>query len=63
MKPYREECVWWLHLWVTNQRAAEGPIYENMRESRRQYVYAARRLKRQESNLKKTEDGTSCVRE
>ena len=52
VKPYRQECVWWYNTWKYHGKPSVGVIFENMRESKRQYHYAVRRCKRQEQTIR-----------
>ena len=47
VKPYRDEAIIWYNLWIQTGRPSDGIVFENMRESKRQYAYANRRNKRQ----------------
>ena len=52
VKPFKNECKWWFTHWKSVGRPTFGAIYENMRESGRQYYYAIRRCKRRERQLR-----------
>jgi hypothetical protein len=47
VKPFQEECTFWYRMW-RDMGKPNGFIYDNMRESKRQYLYAIRRCKRKE---------------
>ena len=46
VKPFRDEAIWWHSLWIQIGRPRDGPVFQSMRESKRQYMYANRRNKR-----------------
>lgn len=50
IRPYREECQFWFELWQLAGRN-DANIYEHMREAKRQYHYAVRRVKRRKKQL------------
>jgi hypothetical protein len=52
VKPYREENLFWFNVWCEVGKPSEGVIYNNMRESKRQYFYAVRRIKRHEQSMR-----------
>ena len=52
VRDYREECLFWSHVWKTQGKPGVGVIFDNMRESKRQYCYAVRRIKKQEKLLR-----------
>ena len=54
VKPYRDDAIWWHNLWVQHGRPPMGIVFDNMKESKRQYAYANRRNKRRE-NIKRKE--------
>ena len=53
VKPYRDDALWWHNLWIHNGRPSNGIIFDNMKESKRQYSYANRRNKRKDSQKRK----------
>jgi exonuclease III len=46
VKDYRDDCLLWFNIWKSHGKPAEGFVYDTMRESKRQYMYAVRRTKR-----------------
>ena len=52
VKPFRQEYLWWYHLWKDMGKPCHGLVHENMREGRRQYFYAIRRCKRKEKTIR-----------
>ena len=52
VQPFKQESKWWFETWQTMGRPREGVLFENMRESKRQYMYAVRRVKRRQRELK-----------
>ena len=52
VKPYRDECQFWFQLWCNNGKPHNGDIFQQMKSSKKQYMYAIRRCKRQESQLR-----------
>ena len=46
VKPFRDEAIWWHSFWIQNGRPGAGPVFQSMRDSKRQYMYANRRNKR-----------------
>ena len=52
VQPYKAECIWWDSAWKHAGRPGHGYIFEAMREAKRQYMYAKRRLKRKDDQLR-----------
>ena len=53
MKEYKEDSQFWYHAWLTDGKPREGAwSFEMMRQSKRQYMYAVRRLKRRQNMIK-----------
>ena len=46
VKPYSEESKFWFQVWVSEGKPRFGPIFDNMKLSKKQFKYAVRRLKR-----------------
>ena len=46
VKPYAEESKFWRSVWLSEGKPVLGSTFENMKQSKRQYKYAVRRLKR-----------------
>ena len=46
VKPFQQKNQWWHWMWVQAGRPRSGIVYEYMKEARRQYRYAVRRIKR-----------------
>ena len=46
VKMYQDECKFWFNIWKEAQMPKQGVLFENMRDSKRQYMYAVRRAKR-----------------
>lgn len=51
VRPFKQECVFWFEAWKAFGQPREGAVFESMREAKRQYMYAVRRLKRQQREL------------
>ena len=51
VQAFKEDCVFWWTLWNESNRSDQG-LFERMRESKRQYHYAVRRVKRRQEELK-----------
>ena len=62
VKQYREENLFWFNVWCQTGKPGEGVIYNNMKESKRQYFYAVRRIKRHEKSLR-LEYMSKCISE
>jgi hypothetical protein len=52
VKDYKDECQYWYTTWCEVGKPRIGIIFENMRETKRQYLYAVRRVKRRQKELK-----------
>ena len=50
---FRHEATFWRKTWITHGKPSDGIIADNMRKSRREYHYAIRYIKRQESYIRK----------
>jgi hypothetical protein len=48
VKPYKENNSFWYNIWKSCGKPRTGHLFEYMREARRQYLYAIRRVKRNE---------------
>lgn len=53
VKPYRDDCLWWHNFWIQCGKPTSGVVYESKRESKRQYMYAVRRNRRKEEQLRR----------
>lgn len=53
VKPYQDESLFWNSLWRAAGNPDQGDLYQLHRESKMQYKYAVRRLKRASNNIKK----------
>ena len=53
VQPYRTECIWWHNLRVQQDHPEQGVVYDRMREAKGQNLYANRRNKRKEDQLRK----------
>ena len=53
VKPYRDESLWWHNLWLQCGEPKEGIIYEHKSDAKRQYMYAVRRYKKKEDQMRK----------
>jgi len=51
VREYREECLFWGALWKASDRTDDW-LFEQMKDAKRQYHYAVRRVKRRERILK-----------
>ena len=52
VKDYRDECLLWFDIWKCHGKPADGLVFESMKESKRQYIYAVRRTKRKETAIR-----------
>jgi hypothetical protein len=48
VKPFKDECQFWYRTWCSIGRPMTGAVYEQTRSSKRQYMYAVRRVKRRQ---------------
>ena len=46
VKPFRDDALMWHNLWKQTGCPSDGMVFDNMRESKRQYAYANRRNRR-----------------
>ena len=46
IKPYADDSKFWYSVWLSAGKPLEGNLYLNMRQSRKQFKFAVRRLKR-----------------
>lgn len=52
VKVYKDESLFWFNTWKYHNKPNFGVVYENMKDSKAQYSYAVRRLKRRSHFLK-----------
>ena len=52
VKPYKSDCIWWYNLWKQGGKQRHGLVFENMKTSRKLYMYAIRRCKRNEKQIR-----------
>ena len=52
VKPYKDELKFWYFLWKQEGKPHDGVAYNNMRNSRKQYMYAIRRCKKQNRKVR-----------
>ena len=52
VQPYLEESKFWHSLWVSGRKPRVGALCEAMKQSKQQYKYALRRLKREGDSIK-----------
>ena len=50
IEPYHEKSLFWNNIWVDSNRPKNGIVFDIMKQSRAQYHYAVRRVKRSEAN-------------
>ena len=62
VKPFRQEYLWWYHLWKDMGKPCDGLVQQNMQEGRRQYFYAIRRCKRKEKENRMQKMAESLAR-
>jgi exonuclease III len=53
VKPYKDESLWWHNFWRQCGEPKQGVVYENKTEAKKQYMYAVRRHKRKEDQMRK----------
>ena len=51
VKPYADESKFWCSLWLSQGKPTHGDLFSYMRESRNQYKYAVRKLKRAQNKI------------
>ena len=52
VKSFQDDNRWWHRLWVQAGRPKDGAVYNYMKQARNQYMYAVRRVKRNERNIR-----------
>ena len=52
VRPYAEESKFWGSIWVSLGRPSRGECFDRMKDSKRQYKYAVRRLKKVNDRIK-----------
>lgn len=52
IKPFRDENIYWHGLWVQMGRPQSGALFDNMRDARRQYKQAVKKVKHNETQLR-----------
>ena len=52
VRPFKEECQFWYSSWCDAGRPRNGFLFDRMRHSKRQYMYAIRRIKRRQNEMK-----------
>ena len=62
VKPYKDESMFWDGVWQSLGHPGHGDVYNNMRYSKSQYKYAARRLKRAQNKIQNDKFVTSIVK-
>ena len=53
VKPYKDESLWWHKFWQQCGEPKQGVVFENKTEAKKQYMYAVRRHKRKEDQMRK----------
>ena len=53
VKPYKDESLWWHKFWQQCGEPKQGVVFENKTEAKKQYMYAVRRYKRKEDQMRK----------
>ena len=53
VKPYRDDCIFWYNLWKDAGCPRNGMLYDVMKMTKKQYVYANRRNKRKQEIVRK----------
>ncbi len=48
VKPYKDASLLWHNIWVDDREPKYGDVYDAMKEAKRQYSYAVRRVTRRE---------------
>ena len=61
VKPYLEESRFWHNLWVSASKPAFGALCEAMKQSKQQYKYAVRRLKRANDSIQNDKFVSSII--
>ena len=60
VREYREESLFWFNLWKSQGQPQTGILFNNMKEAKRQYLYAVRRVKRRKLLIRNTRLAT-CI--
>ena len=61
VKPYREDSIFWHSIWVSAGRPQNTNLHQVMKSTRNQYHYAIRRVKQQESKIRKDQMLQDCL--
>ena len=61
VKPYREDSMFWHSIWVSAGRPQNTSLHQVMKSTRNQYHYAIRRVKQQESKIRKDQMLQDCL--
>ena len=51
--PYKQECSFWFKLWCQAGKPTQGVLFDYYKDAKKQYLYAVRRIKRRENELRK----------
>ena len=52
VKPFQDDCKWWYSVWCEQGKPKSGIVFDHMKEAKKQYSYAVRRLKRRQKEIK-----------
>lgn len=61
VKPYRDDCVFWHRIWKDAGCPRNGVVYDVMKLTKKQYVYANRRNKRKQDVVRKEKMATAIA--
>ena len=61
VKPYREDSLFWHAIWVSAGRPQNTQLHLVMKSTRNKYHYAIRKVKRQESEIRKNKMLQECL--
>ena len=61
VKPYRDDCIFWYKLWMDAGCPRNGVLYDVMKFTKKQYMYANRRNKRKQDVIRKERMATAIA--
>ena len=61
VKPFREDSLFWHSIWVSAGRPLNCQLHLVMKSTRNKYHYAIRKVKQQESEIRKNNMMKACL--
>jgi len=61
VKPFQDDNRWWHWIWTEAGRPRTGVVYESMKRSRNQYMYAVRRVRKNGRNIRYQKMATAAA--